>query len=107
FSIENEKRGGRARCPQRAVVGAVLRRAGDSTPYQFRHFRSKRRICFNPLTSASSRRRLCLLVPLLLALTFFLSPAGAVTFTTNSYIGISDASYDSQDIEVTNCTLTI
>src|SRR6266568_2733748 len=67
----------------------------------------RRRICFIPLTSASSCRRLRLSVPLLLALTFFLSPAGAVTFSTNSYIGISDSSFDSQDIEVTNCTVTI
>src|SRR2546430_670258 len=83
FSIENEKWGGRARCPQRAARPDQQRRAGDSTPYQLRHFRSKRRIVFDALISASLCRRLRLCGALLLALTFFVSPARAVTFTTN------------------------
>src|SRR5207249_181627 len=74
---------GRARCPQRAAKLDGQRRAGDSAPYPFAfHPLSRLRIRWNP------RRRLRFIVHLLLALTFFVSSARAVTFTTNSYIGI-------------------
>src|SRR2546421_13035174 len=64
-------------------------------------------------TSTSLRRRLqlngcrCAFVCALAIWTFIGSSASAATFSANTFIGISDTTYDSQDIEVTNCTVTI
>src|SRR5436190_5978844 len=44
---------------------------------------------------------------MLLAVACLASHARAATFTSNTYIGTTDSSFDFQDIEVTNCTLTI
>jgi hypothetical protein len=44
---------------------------------------------------------------LLLGLASISGSANAITFNSNTYIGPSDVTYESQDIEVTNCTVTI
>src|SRR6476469_9967078 len=44
---------------------------------------------------------------LLLGLALICGSANAVTFNTNTYIGPTDVTYESQDIEVTNCTVTV
>src|SRR2546423_585189 len=44
---------------------------------------------------------------ILFSLAFLISSAPAATFTSNTYLGPGDYAFDFQDIEVTNCTLTI
>src|SRR5437016_911 len=44
---------------------------------------------------------------LLLSLALLSSSARAVTFNTDTFIGVTDSAFDLQDIEVTNCVLTI
>src|SRR5215469_3427397 len=52
----------------------------------------------------NARLRLLLV---LLGLALISESAVAVTFSTNTYIGLTDTTYDLQDIEVTNCAVTI
>ena len=44
---------------------------------------------------------------ILLGLALISRSANAVTINTNTYIGPSDVTYESEDIEVTNCTVTM
>jgi hypothetical protein len=46
-------------------------------------------------------------ISLLTLLFIQLSPAHAITFTGDTYIGVNDTTFDGMDIGVSNCTLTI